>query len=319
MASEIHKKRTGKGFRISEEIVVKEEMYEEEDDDLPRSYRVLGPNMQTSSQDMNQRVEAYLSNKFAMSAMLARTNEEWRQNEINKLFAQSFPNINNGNGSPTGNDNQNNNRQHQQNVLQAQQIHAQQMQNAHNINMQKQMQHAQQQQVPANFPQANQYYNQHQHNRGQSFSGTPSYGSPAPDFRQRHHSAEAQFQPVSSPHNSNRSVSPIDLGSSRSAFTTELPAEAKMFMGDIDANGAFQQDAQNFQNWFAQDPSFGVSDMPRTNIKMEQDDQLISPVNGSFDMGDTDWDSMGQSMAPMDEAWSTFINDGAWEADQATA
>jgi hypothetical protein len=319
MASEIHKKRTGKGFRISEEIVVKEEMYEEEDDDLPRSYRVLGPNMQTSSQDMNQRVEAYLSNKFAMSAMLARTNEEWRQNEINKLFAQSFPNISNGNGSPTGNDNQNNRRPHQQNVLQAQQIHAQQMQNAHNINMQKQMQQAQQQPVPANFTQANQYYNQHQHNRGQSFSGTPSYGSPAPDLRQRHHSAEAQFQPVSSPHNSNRSVSPIDLGSSRSAFTTELPAEAKMFMGDIDANGAFQQDAQNFQNWFAQDPAFGVSDMPRTNIKMEQDDQLISPINGSFDMGDMGWDSIGQSMAPMDEAWSTFINDGAWEADQAAA
>ncbi|KAJ6788065.1 hypothetical protein PWT90_08740 [Aphanocladium album] len=85
MASEIHKRRTGKSFRISEEIVLKEEMYEEEDDDLPRSYRILGPNMQTNSADMNYKVEAYLSNKVAMSAMLARTNEEWRQNEVNKI------------------------------------------------------------------------------------------------------------------------------------------------------------------------------------------------------------------------------------------
>lgn len=188
------------------------------------------------------------------------------------------------------------------------------------MNMQQQMQQAQQQQVPANFAQANEYYNQHQHNRGQSFSGTQGYGSPAPDqFRQRHHSAEAQFQPMPSPHNSNRSVSPIDLGSSRSAFTTDLPAEAKMFMGDVDANGAFQQDYQNYQNWFSQDPSFGVSDMPRSDVKMDQGDQLVSPVNDSFDMGDMNWDSMGQSMTPMDEAWNTFINDGAWEADQTAA
>ncbi|KAG5985358.1 hypothetical protein E4U55_004582 [Claviceps digitariae] len=92
MASEIHKKRTGKGFRITEEIVLKEEMYEEEDDDLPRSYRLLSASMQTSSPEMNSRLDAYLSNKVAMSQMLARTNEEWRENEVNRLFAASFPN-----------------------------------------------------------------------------------------------------------------------------------------------------------------------------------------------------------------------------------
>ncbi|KAG6094470.1 hypothetical protein E4U31_006263 [Claviceps sp. LM219 group G6] len=92
MASEIHKKRTGKGFKITEEIVLKEEMYEEEDDDLPRSYRLLSASMQTSSPEMNARLNAYLSNKVAMSQMLARTNDEWRENEVNRLFAASFPN-----------------------------------------------------------------------------------------------------------------------------------------------------------------------------------------------------------------------------------
>ncbi|KAG5948401.1 hypothetical protein E4U53_006294 [Claviceps sorghi] len=92
MASEIHRKRTGKGFRITEDIVLKEEMYEEEDDDLPRSYRLLSASMQTTSPEMNSRLDAYLSNKVAMSQMLARTNDEWRENEVNRLFAASFPN-----------------------------------------------------------------------------------------------------------------------------------------------------------------------------------------------------------------------------------
>lgn len=93
MASEIHKKRTGKSFRITEEIVLKEEMYEEEDDIYIRSYRRLGSNMQTSSADMNSRAEAFVNSKAAMSGLVARTDEEWRENEINKLFAQSFGNI----------------------------------------------------------------------------------------------------------------------------------------------------------------------------------------------------------------------------------
>ncbi|OIW26508.1 hypothetical protein CONLIGDRAFT_475662 [Coniochaeta ligniaria NRRL 30616] len=84
MASEIHKKRTGKGFKISEEIVIKEEMYEEEDDDLPRHYRALAAHLQTSSPDMNSRLSAYLTGQVAMASMA-------RQKEVDKLFAESFP------------------------------------------------------------------------------------------------------------------------------------------------------------------------------------------------------------------------------------
>ncbi|KAF6805365.1 hypothetical protein CSOJ01_09566 [Colletotrichum sojae] len=95
MASEIHKKRTGKGFKISEAIVQAEEMYEEEEDDMPRSYRLLAAHLQTGSAEMNYRVNAFLANRVAMASMVAGLrNEEWAQNPINKMFAEQFPNAN---------------------------------------------------------------------------------------------------------------------------------------------------------------------------------------------------------------------------------
>lgn len=68
-------------------------MYEEEDDIYLRSYRRLGSNMQTSSANMNSRAEAFINNKVAMSSLAAKTDDDWRENEINKLFAQSFGNV----------------------------------------------------------------------------------------------------------------------------------------------------------------------------------------------------------------------------------
>jgi hypothetical protein len=64
---------------------MKEEMYEEEDDDLPRHYRALAAHLQTSSPDMNSRLSAYLTGQVAMASMA-------RQKEVDKLFAESFPN-----------------------------------------------------------------------------------------------------------------------------------------------------------------------------------------------------------------------------------
>ncbi|KAJ9148487.1 hypothetical protein NKR23_g4800 [Pleurostoma richardsiae] len=84
MASEIHKKRTGKGFKISEEIVMKEEMYEEEEDDLPRHYRALTAHLQTASPDMNSKVNAYVTHSVAMASLL-------HQQEVNRMFAEYFP------------------------------------------------------------------------------------------------------------------------------------------------------------------------------------------------------------------------------------
>lgn len=93
MASDIHKKRTGKGFRISEEVVLNEEMYEEDDEDLPRLYHLLGAHLQTSSAAMNVKLEKYISQEAAMSSLLAKNNEDWRENEINKLFELHFGKI----------------------------------------------------------------------------------------------------------------------------------------------------------------------------------------------------------------------------------
>ncbi|KAK3689826.1 hypothetical protein B0T22DRAFT_180136 [Podospora appendiculata] len=83
-ASEIHKKRTGKGFKISEEIVLKEEMYEEEEDEFPRQLRSLGF-MHTNSPEMNSRVSAYVSNHVALTSLN-------HQMEVNRMFAEQFPN-----------------------------------------------------------------------------------------------------------------------------------------------------------------------------------------------------------------------------------
>ncbi|KAK7747829.1 hypothetical protein SLS62_008865 [Diatrype stigma] len=84
MASEIHRRRTGRGLKVSEEIVLKEEMYEEEEDDLPRQYKYLTAHLQTNSPDMNSRVNAYITTQAAMATMA-------RYNEINRLFSESFP------------------------------------------------------------------------------------------------------------------------------------------------------------------------------------------------------------------------------------
>ncbi|KAI1103355.1 hypothetical protein F4804DRAFT_342523 [Jackrogersella minutella] len=83
-ASEIHRRRTGRGFKVSEEIVLKEEMYEEEEDDLPRHYKFLTAHLQTKSNNMNHRVNAYITTQAAMATMA-------RYNEVNRLFSESFP------------------------------------------------------------------------------------------------------------------------------------------------------------------------------------------------------------------------------------
>lgn len=84
MASEIHRRRTGRGLKVTEEIVVKEEMYEEEEDDLPRQYKYLTAHLQTNSPAMNNRVNAYITTQAAMATMA-------RYNEVNRLFSESFP------------------------------------------------------------------------------------------------------------------------------------------------------------------------------------------------------------------------------------
>ncbi|KIX06809.1 uncharacterized protein Z518_04785 [Rhinocladiella mackenziei CBS 650.93] len=46
-ASEIHQRRTGRSLRVTEQDIINEEMYEEEDDDLPLPYHRLTTHLQT--------------------------------------------------------------------------------------------------------------------------------------------------------------------------------------------------------------------------------------------------------------------------------
>ncbi|MCJ1471071.1 hypothetical protein MMC07_009719 [Pseudocyphellaria aurata] len=83
-ASEIHKRRTGRSLRVTEQDVINEEMYEEEDDDLPMQYRRLTAHLQTGSADFNRRLSAYLTNHVAMRSALDQA--------ITNSYAQQYPN-----------------------------------------------------------------------------------------------------------------------------------------------------------------------------------------------------------------------------------
>jgi hypothetical protein len=61
-ASEIHKRRTGKALRVTEEDVRNEEMYEEEDD-LPHGFAY---GLTSSSLDFRMRMQAYWEQQFAL-------------------------------------------------------------------------------------------------------------------------------------------------------------------------------------------------------------------------------------------------------------
>ena len=83
-ASEIHKRRTGRSLRVTEQDVVNEEMYEEEDDDLPMQYRRLTAHLRTDSADFDRRLAAYLTNHVAMRSALDQA--------ITSSYAQQYPN-----------------------------------------------------------------------------------------------------------------------------------------------------------------------------------------------------------------------------------
>jgi len=83
-ASEIHKRRTGRSLRVTEQDVINEEMYEEEDDDLPSQYRRLTAHLQTNSTAFNQRLAAYLTGQIGVRSAVDQY--------LSNSYAQQFPN-----------------------------------------------------------------------------------------------------------------------------------------------------------------------------------------------------------------------------------
>lgn len=85
-ASEIHKRRTGRSLRVTEQDVINEEMYEEEDDDLPMQYRRLTAHLQTQNADFDRRLAAYLTNHVAMRSALGQAvSDAWQNNQFNNI------------------------------------------------------------------------------------------------------------------------------------------------------------------------------------------------------------------------------------------
>ncbi|KAK5684724.1 hypothetical protein LTR17_027105 [Elasticomyces elasticus] len=65
-ASKIHKQRTGRSLRVTEQDVINEEIYEEERDDLPTQYQRMAACLQNANADFNQRCQSYLFNHVPM-------------------------------------------------------------------------------------------------------------------------------------------------------------------------------------------------------------------------------------------------------------
>jgi hypothetical protein len=69
-ASEVHKKRTGRALRVTQEDVENEEMYEEEDGDLQMNFRNLAAQWYANSPEFNRKLHAYLASQSAMQQNL---------------------------------------------------------------------------------------------------------------------------------------------------------------------------------------------------------------------------------------------------------
>jgi hypothetical protein len=69
---------------VTEQDVINEEMYEEEDDDLPLQYRRMTANLQTNSADFNRKLQSYLTQQVAMNQAV--------NSAMNGQYGQQFPN-----------------------------------------------------------------------------------------------------------------------------------------------------------------------------------------------------------------------------------
>lgn len=285
MASEIHKKRTGKSFRITEEIVRKEEMYEEEEDEFPRSYRLLGSHMQTASAEMNSKLEAYMSSRLAMSAYMSKMNDNWRENNINQMFAAAFPNLG----------------------QQAQQLSPGTPQPAMFPDTQIQ-QGAAGPQSPS-FQQVNY---QDGVNRNHSFSTAsptePIHDHPMSPSPLNHNSSDgsAELQRGSFAHSDTPKAMPNLNRATDSPFTNELPQEMKLLLSGPDGMDFSGFNSGMPGQTFMSTDGFYNPEFSGVNKLGE----LEAPPQDLY--GDDSWDTMAQSM---DEPWDTFINDAAWDSN----
>jgi hypothetical protein len=88
-ASEIHKKRTGRALRVTEQDVINEEMYEEEDDDLPTQYQRLNAHLHTTSVMFNKKLHDYIATQHGVRNMFM--SQYQNQSPTFMQFGPQFP------------------------------------------------------------------------------------------------------------------------------------------------------------------------------------------------------------------------------------
>ncbi|KAK5173014.1 uncharacterized protein LTR77_003136 [Saxophila tyrrhenica] len=71
-ASDIHKKRTGRALRVTEQDVMNEEMYEEEDDDIPWRYRSVTSHLPLEDGLLSRRLQSMLSVQLEHQRLLGQ-------------------------------------------------------------------------------------------------------------------------------------------------------------------------------------------------------------------------------------------------------
>ncbi|CAO2656434.1 Nn.00g052370.m01.CDS01 [Neocucurbitaria sp. VM-36] len=97
-ASEIHKKRTGRALRVTEQDVINEEMYEEEDDDLPTQYQRLNAHLHTTSVMFNKKLHDYIATQHGVRNMFMSQYQNPSYQQFGSQFQAnggSFPQANN--------------------------------------------------------------------------------------------------------------------------------------------------------------------------------------------------------------------------------
>ena len=97
-ASEIHKKRTGRALRVTEQDVINEEMYEEEDDDLPTQYQRLNAHLHTTSVMFNKKLHDYIATQHGVRNMFMSQYQNAQFQPYGGQFSPSattFPQTNN--------------------------------------------------------------------------------------------------------------------------------------------------------------------------------------------------------------------------------
>lgn len=98
-ASEIHKKRTGRALRVTEQDVINEEMYEEEDDDLPTQYQRLNAHLHTTSVMFNKKLHDYIATQHGVRNMFMSQYQNPQFQQFGGHFAppnnNAYPQTNN--------------------------------------------------------------------------------------------------------------------------------------------------------------------------------------------------------------------------------